>query len=70
MLVACGGLEGRKMTAYPSVEVEVKLAGAQWVKTEWDQAIVDGNLVTGPAWSANASVLSRFIDLLGIKISC
>ena len=69
ILVACGGISGRKLTAYPAQEVELKLAGAEWVKTDWDQAIVDGNIVTGPAWSANAAVLSRFVELLGAKIS-
>ena len=67
-MVACGGITGKRITAYPAQEIEVKLAGAEWVKVDWDQAVVDGNLVTGPAWSANAAVLSRFIELLGIKI--
>ncbi|TNV75647.1 hypothetical protein FGO68_gene935 [Halteria grandinella] len=68
ILVACGGLQGRKLTAYPAQEIEVKLAGAEWVKTDFDQAIVDGNIVTGPAWSANPAVLKHFIELLGVKI--
>ena len=45
------------------------MAGAEWVKLDWGEAITDGNIVTGPAWSANAAVLKQFIDLLGVKIS-
>ena len=58
------------MTSYPATEVEIKLAGAQFMKCEWDQAVVDGNLISGPAWTANAAVLSKFIDALGFKFTC
>ena len=69
ILCACGGIEGKKMSSYPAQGSELKNAGAIYVKTEWDEAIVDGNIVTGPAWTANAAVLRKFVDLLGAKIS-
>lgn len=36
-------VDGRKMTSWPSVRMELELAGANWVDEE---VVVDGNLVT------------------------
>ena len=69
ILVAAGGLQGRKMTSYPAQECELRLCGVDFVKADADQVIVDGNLVTGPAWPANGPVTRKFVDLLGVKIS-
>ena len=69
ILVACGGIQGRKISCYPAQEVELKLAGAQYAKCEWDESVVDGKIISGPAWSANPAVLTKFIDALGFKIT-
>jgi protease I len=69
ILTAAGVLEGRSCTAYPAVGPEVKGCGGKWVDVPVDQAHVDGNLVTAPAWPAHPQWLARFLDLLGTKIS-
>jgi protease I len=33
-----------------------------------DEAVVDGNLVTAPAWPAHPEWLSKFLDVLGTTI--
>jgi protease I len=48
---------------------ELQSAGAQFVAVDIDQAHVDGNLVTAPAWPAHPQWLAKFLDLLGTKIS-
>src|SRR5262249_28760347 len=57
VLSAAGVLNGRTVSAYPAVGPEVKLAGGEFVQLGWDQAHVDGNLVTGPAWTAHVEWL-------------
>jgi protease I len=34
------------------------------VKVDFSEAVVDGNLVTGPAWTAHPAWLARFLDVL------
>ena len=55
LLAAAGVLGGKSCTAYPAVGPEVRLAGARWVDVSMDQAHLDGNLVTAPAWPWNRS---------------
>lgn len=57
------------MTCYPACAIEVKLAGANYVEAKVEDAVVDGNLVSGVAWPSNPAVLSKFAELLGVKIS-
>lgn len=68
ILVAAGVLEGRTCTAYPAVGPEVTRAGGHFLPLEADQAFVDGNLVTGPAWPAHPAWLAQFLQVLGTKI--
>lgn len=42
-LIETGLLQGRKMTSYPSLQTDLRNAGAYWVDEE---VVVDGNLVT------------------------
>ncbi len=65
LLAAAGNLDGKKISAYPACEPEVRLAGAEYVALEMDDAVVDGNLVTAPAWPAHPALLSKFAALLG-----
>jgi protease I len=69
LLVAVGGLQGRKMTCYPACGVELKLAGADYVQAPVEDAVVDGNLVTGVAWPSNPHVLLKFSELLQVSIT-
>jgi protease I len=68
LLTAAGVLQGKRCTAYPAVGPEVERAGATYVQVQMDQAHVDGNLVTAPAWPAHPLWLARFLSLLGTKI--
>jgi protease I len=68
VLTAAGVVEGKSCTAYPAVGPEVKSAGGKWVETPIDQAHVDGNLVTAPAWPAHPQWLAKFLQVLGTRI--
>lgn len=67
ILVAADVLKGKKATAYPAVKPDVIMAGAQWVEPSAgaDNAVVDGMLVTAPAWPAHPAFVAEFIRLLG-----
>ena len=68
ILSAAGVLKGRKATAYPAVGPEVTLAGAEYQDIPVNQAYVDGNLVTSPAWPGHPAFMREFIKLLGGKL--
>ncbi|SRR5579883_920257 len=68
LLAAAGVLEGKACTAYPAVGPEVRRAGGHWVDCPVDQAHVDGNLVTAPAWPAHPEWLAKFLRVLGTRI--
>ncbi|WP_156309298.1 DJ-1/PfpI family protein [Sphingobacterium endophyticum] len=69
VLTATKVLEGRTLTAYVAVGPDIELAGGTWKNIPADQAIVDGNLVTSPAWPGHQNILKEFYKLLGIKIT-
>ncbi len=64
LLTAAGVLKGRRCTAYPAVGPEVTLAGGQYEEVAVDQCVVDGNLVTAPAWPAHPRWLAAFQRVL------
>jgi protease I len=68
LLAAAGVLQGRSCSAYPAVGPEVKAAGGRWVDIGFEQAHVDGNLVTAAAWPAHPQWLARFLAVLGTRI--
>ncbi|MDR7418695.1 MAG: DJ-1/PfpI family protein [Armatimonadota bacterium] len=68
VLAAAGVLEGRTCTAYPAVAPEAKRAGATCLDVPVDKAVVDGNLVTAPAWPAHPEWLAAFLKVLGTRI--
>lgn len=69
LLAAAGVLEGRECSAYPACAPEVRLAGGKFIDIAVDQAHVDGNLVTAPAWPAHPAWLAAFLKVLGTRIS-
>jgi len=69
LLAAAGVLEGRECSAYPACAPEVRLAGGRFIDIAVDQAHVDGNLVTAPAWPAHPAWLAAFLKVLGTRIS-
>ncbi len=68
ILAAAGALQGRSCTAYPACGPEVSLAGGDFVSKNVDEAYVDGNLVTAPAWPAHPAWIREFVKVLGAKI--
>lgn len=68
ILTAAGVVKGRKLSAYPAVAPEVKLAGAEYADIGIDEAVADGNLVTAPAWPAHPAWLAQFFQVLGTRI--
>jgi protease I len=68
ILTAAGVVKGRKVSAYPAVGPEVKLAGGDYADVGMDQAVTDGNLVTAPAWPAHPQWLAKFLEVLGTRI--
>ena len=64
LLAAAGVLKGKKVNSYPACAPEVELAGGTFVKLGFEEAVTDGNLVTGPAWTAHPAWLRQFIDVV------
>ena len=67
LLTAAGVVKGRRCTAYPACGPEITAAGGQYVAVPVDQAYVDNNLVTAPAWPAHPAWLREFARVLGAK---
>jgi len=67
ILVAAGVVSGRRCQAYPAVKPELVQAGAIWDEPTagFDNACVDGNLVTAAAWPAHPAWLRAFLKMLG-----
>lgn len=68
VLTAADVVEGKTMTAYPALEPEVRRAGGEWARVSIDEAVVDGTLVTAPAWPAHPAWLAEFLKVLGTEI--
>ncbi len=68
VLAAAGVLQGRTCSCYPAVSPDVARAGGTYVDLPMDQAHVDANLVTAPAWPAHPAWLAKFLAVLGTKI--
>lgn len=68
ILTAANVLKGRKVTAYPAVKPEVLAVGGIFAEVEADKAVVEGNLVTAPAWPGNVELLKGFLRLLEIEV--
>lgn len=68
VLAAANVLEGKKCSCYPAVSPDVALAGGSYAEVAMTEAVVDGNLVTGPAWPANPAWLREFLRVLGTRI--
>ncbi len=64
LLAAARVLDGRRCSCYPAVSPDVAAAGGTYVDLPMDQACVDGNLVTAPAWPAHPAWLGAFLKVL------
>lgn len=68
VLAAANVLEGKSCTAYPACGPDVTRAGGLYAHLPANEAMVDGNLVTAPAWPAHPQWLAEFLKVLGTKI--
>lgn len=68
VLIAAGIMNGRQCTAYKTIEPDIDNAGGEWIDKELEEAHVEGNLVTAPAWPAHPEWLAKFLKLLGTNI--
>jgi protease I len=68
LLAAADVIRQKSCSAYPAVGPDVTRAGGTFVDIPVDQAHVDGNLVTAPAWPAHPKWLAEFLKVLGTKI--
>ncbi|MBQ3854190.1 MAG: DJ-1/PfpI family protein, partial [Anaerovibrio sp.] len=65
VLTAADVVKGRTLTAYPAVGPDVTVAGGNFQNVDADKAVVDGNLVTSPAWPGNTAICKEFLKILG-----
>lgn len=68
VLAAADILEGRECAGYKAISYDIINAGGEWIDLELDEAHVDGNLVTAPAWPAHPAWLSALLGLLKTNI--
>jgi protease I len=68
ILAVADVLKGKKCSAYPATGPDVTIAGGTYVSLPMTDALVDGNLITGPAWPALNSWLAKLVGALGTKI--
>jgi protease I len=64
LLAAASVVKGRKVSCYPACSPEVELAGGTYAPVEITAAVVDGNLVTAPAWPAHPEWLAKFLPVV------
>lgn len=71
LLATAGVLGGKACSAYPAVKPEVEAAGGEFIPASetFDNAHIDGNLVTAPAWPAHPAWIRSFLDVLGTPVS-
>lgn len=69
VLAAAGVLRDRACTAYPALRPDLEAVGCRWVEPgpNLDRAHVDGNLVSGAAWTGNAACMRALLPLLGTR---
>ena len=70
LLAAAGLLAGKSCCAYPAVAYDVTSAEGNFVPAAetFDNACVDGNLVTAPAWPAHPAWIRSFLEVLGTPV--
>jgi protease I len=71
LLAAADVLAGKSCCAYPAVSYDVTSSGGTFVPASenFDNAHIDGNLVTAPAWPAHPAWIRGFLQVLGTPVS-
>ncbi|MDR1085318.1 MAG: DJ-1/PfpI family protein [Deltaproteobacteria bacterium] len=70
ILAAAGILKGRTSMSYAAVKPDVIAAGSSWceISAGADNSVIDGNLITAPAWPAHPAWIRDILKVLGTKI--
>lgn len=66
LIIAAGGGRGRKMTAYPDLEFDLRSANCQFINQE---VVVDGSIVSVRGWPDNGPWMREFVKLLKARES-
>jgi protease I len=61
LVLSAGSVKGRKMTCYPDLEPDIRLAGGIFVNQE---VVVDGRLVSVRGWPDNGPWMREFIKVV------
>jgi len=69
LLTAAGAVSGRTLTAYPACAPECRAAGATFKETASDGVVVDGPLITAPAWPAHPALVRELLKALGTTVT-
>ncbi|WP_020132365.1 DJ-1/PfpI family protein [Streptomyces sp. 303MFCol5.2] len=64
LTAAADALRGRRVTAYPALELDMQSAGATFQDAE---AVVDGALVSARAWPDHSAWMREFLKVLRTK---
>ena len=64
LLTAADMVRGKVLTCYPACAPEVELAGGKYIEVAMTGAVVDGSLVTAPAWPAIPAWLAKFLQVI------
>ena len=64
LLTAANVVRGKVLTCYPACCPEVELAGGKYIEVAMTGAVVDGTLVTAPAWPAHPAWLAKFLQVI------
>ncbi|MDX2849766.1 DJ-1/PfpI family protein [Actinacidiphila glaucinigra] len=64
LTAAVGALSGRRVTAYPALEMDMEAAGASFQDSE---AVVDGVVVSSRAWPDHPAWMREFLTVLRSK---
>ena len=70
ILAAAGVLKGKSCSAYPAIAPEIEASEAEFVPANetFDNAHVDGQLITAPAWPAHPEWIRAFLNVLGTPV--
>jgi len=68
ILTAADVVRGKTLTAYPAIQPDVEMAGGTFIDVAPEASVVDGNLVTSPAWPGHPALLRDFVRLLGVRV--
>jgi protease I len=61
LVMAAGGIRGKKITCYPDLVLDIQANGAEFVDRD---VVVDGALVTVRGWPDNGPWMREFVSLL------